>query len=86
MKKIKKPSLTADQRSARLSWALEHRNWTMDDWKWVIWSDETKINRFNSDGIKYAWVKDSRSLCPEMINETVKFGGGNIMIWGCMSW
>ena len=21
-----------------------------------------------------------------MIDETVKFGGGNIMIWGCMSW
>ena len=64
MKNINKPSLTADQRTARLSWALEHRNWTMDDWKRVIWSDETKINRFNSDGINYALGKRSKELVP----------------------
>jgi hypothetical protein len=38
----------------RLQWAKSHQHWTVDDWKWVIFSDETKINRFGSDGKAYA--------------------------------
>ncbi|KAI1008097.1 hypothetical protein K3495_g144 [Podosphaera aphanis] len=73
-------------RRARLKWALDHKNWTIDDWKRVIWSDETKINRINSDGIRYAWGKDHNSLSPATVEETLKFGGVNLMIWGCMYW
>jgi transposase len=49
-KKIKKPLLTKAHRRARLKFALEHRNWTMQDWHRIVWYDETKINRFGSDG------------------------------------
>jgi len=51
-KKIKKPLLKSAHRLNRLKWALEHRDWTIDDWKSVIWSDETKICRFGSDGME----------------------------------
>ena len=30
-------------------------NWTVEDWKRVLWSDETKINRVGSDGRTYTW-------------------------------
>ncbi|KAI1001115.1 hypothetical protein K3495_g7086 [Podosphaera aphanis] len=40
----------------------------------------------HSDGIKYSWVKGPKNLQPETIEETLKFGGRNLMIWGCMSW
>ena len=86
VKKAKKPRLSSAHRKARLRWAREHENWTIEDWKRVIWSDETKINRINSDGIKYAWSKDSKSSPAVVAEETLKFGGGSIMIWGCMSW
>ena len=58
----------------------------MDDWKRVIWSDETKINRYGSDGQQYVWERKGESLGERGIQETVKFGGGNIMVWGCMGW
>jgi len=29
----------------RLKFAQYHQNWTVEDWKRVLWSDETKINR-----------------------------------------
>ena len=29
----------------------------MEDWKRVIWSDETKINRIASDGRQWVWKK-----------------------------
>ena len=32
---VKKPLLTKQHRAARLEWAREHRNWTVDDWKKV---------------------------------------------------
>jgi hypothetical protein len=32
---------------------LKYKEWTMKDSKKDIWSDETKINRFGSDGRKW---------------------------------
>ena len=86
VKKKKKPRLTPAHGKARLNWALAHSEWTMDDWKKVIWSDETKINRINSDGIKYAWLADPKNLQSQVVDETLKFGGGSVMVCGGMSW
>ncbi|KAI1005874.1 hypothetical protein K3495_g2346 [Podosphaera aphanis] len=85
-KKKKKPLLSKSHRRARLKWAFDHKDWTIDDWKRVIWSDETKINRITSGGIRYAWGKDHNSLSPATVGETIKFERGSLMIWGCMSW
>ena len=34
----------------------------VDDWKRVTWSDETKINRFQSDGKEYYWHRPYERL------------------------
>jgi hypothetical protein len=39
----KKPFLNETQRNRRLRFALEHRNWTAEDWKKVVWTDECYI-------------------------------------------
>ena len=85
-KKQKKPKLTPGHRKARLAFAQKYLEWTVDDWKRVVWSDETKINRFGSDGQQYVWGRKGESVGERGIKETVKFGGGNIMVWGCMGW
>lgn len=46
----KKPLLAKRHVLARLSFAHKYKNWTVDDWRRVIFSDETKINLINSDG------------------------------------
>ena len=51
-----KPFLNARRRQQRLTFALKHKEWTVEDWKRVIWSDETKINRFESDGRQWVWM------------------------------
>lgn len=86
MVKPKKPKLTLAHRKRRMEFALKHQNWTLDDWKRVLWSDESKINRFGSDGRKYVWKKCGEGLSDRTTQPTVKFGGGNIMVWGCMGW
>ena len=88
-----KPRLTKLQKKARLDFALEHENWTEADWRQVIWSDESKINRISSDGMRYLWVESNKepkvkagNVDPNLIMPTVKHGGGSIMVWGCMTW
>ena len=84
--KKKKPFLDVRHRRRRLAFALKYREWTVEDWKRVIWSDETKINRFGSDGKEYVWKEVGKGLSNREIQGTVKYGGGNIMVWGCMGW
>ena len=69
-----------------MEFAERHLAWTLDDWKRVIWSDETKINRFSSDGKRYVWKEAGEGLSDWLVEGTVKFGGGNVMVWGCMCW
>ena len=51
--KQKHPLLKKEHRIQRLKFALYHQNWTVEDWKRILWSDETKINRIGSDGKVY---------------------------------
>jgi transposase len=84
--KKKRPLLTNRHRRERLDWALAHKDWTVEDWKRVIWSHETKINMFGSDGRKWSWKKAGDGLSDRLVEGTLKFGGGSVMIWGCMTW
>ena len=83
--KKEKPLLSKKNIKARLSFAKEHKDWTVADWRTVIFSDETKINRFNSDGRVWCWSRDDESIKPENVKQTVKHGGGNVKLWGCMT-
>lgn len=40
----RKPLLNEKHRRQRLAWAKKYRDWTVDDWTKVIWSDESNIN------------------------------------------
>ena len=51
----KKPRLSSEHIYQHLDFALRRQHWTVEDWKHVTWSDETKINRLSSDGRKWAW-------------------------------
>lgn len=84
MPKQKKPKLSARHIKARLDFAQKHSSWTIDDWKRVIWSDETRVNRLGSDGRLWCWKKPGERLKRQHVKETLKFGGGCLMVWGCM--
>jgi transposase len=84
--KRKRPFLCKRHRKARLDWAIAHQDWTVEDWKVVVYSDETKINRFGSDGRTVTWKMVGENLTDRLVEGTVKHGGGSVMVWGCMMW
>ncbi|KAJ1300033.1 hypothetical protein OPQ81_011153 [Rhizoctonia solani] len=86
VKKVKKPKLTRAHIKACLEFAKVHKDWTVEDWKCVLWSDETKINCLWSDGVHWAWAWPGEKLSDQLIVPTANFGGGSLMFWGCMGW
>jgi hypothetical protein len=85
----KKPLLTAEHKRRRLRWAKAHSTWTVDEWRNAIWSDETALTLVGSGGREYTWIKDGDDraiLDDERVTPTKKFGGGKLMLWGCMTW
>lgn len=85
MYKKKKPLIKKLNRRKRLQWARNHMSWTSEDWKKVIYSDETKINRWGSDGAQITWKHRDDPLQVHNIQTRLKGAGGSIMIWGCMT-
>ncbi|GBM24270.1 hypothetical protein AVEN_22596-1 [Araneus ventricosus] len=43
------PLLTARHKALLLSWARQHYHWTVDDWKNVAWSDESRFQLYRAD-------------------------------------
>ena len=85
--KKKCPLLKKQHRINCLKFAKYHENWTVEDWKRVLWTDETKINRIGSDGRTYCWKQRREGLSDRITTPTVKHrGGNNLMVWGCMGW
>jgi hypothetical protein len=81
----RKPFISAKNRQRRLQWARDHANWTVQDWKKVVWSDESKFSRTGSDGRLYIRRRIGEEFDPRCTTATVKHGGGSVMVWAAFS-
>ena len=83
--KIPSLPLTEKRKKIRYEWAKKYESWTVEDWRQVVFSDETKINRFGSDGKQWMWIKEGKPLRPHNLNFKYKGDGGHLMIWSCIT-
>ncbi len=72
-------------KKARKQFAEDKQTKDMDLRNHVLWSDETKINLFGSDGVKRVWRQQGEEYKDKCVLPTVKHGGGSVMVWGGMS-
>ena len=80
-----KPELSQRHFKQRLDFAVKFRKWTIDDWKKVIWSDETKVCRYVSNGRVWGWKRKGYPMNSNQVKRTMNFGGENLMMLGCMT-
>ncbi len=80
------PLLSAKNRKRRLQFTQAHQNWTIEDWKNVAWSDESRFLLQHSDGRVRIWRKGHQSMDPSCLVSMVRTAGGGVMVWGTFSW
>ena len=80
----KKPFLHSRHKLSRLRYAKEHLDKPISFWNKILWTDETKIELFGHKR-RYAWRQKNTEFEEKHLLPTVKFGGGSIMLWGCVA-
>lgn len=82
----KKPYLTKQHRAQRLKYANDCLKFTPDDWKRVIFSDESSVWLTGSAGRIYVWREPGEEFKEGYTVPTFKSGRETLMIWGCITW
>ncbi len=78
---LKRSKLTSEAALIRLKWAKKHKDWTVNQWRKVIWSNEAFVTR--ESGKTREWMfetfkqKWNRDKVMKILNEKIFF----IMIW-----
>jgi transposase len=79
----RKPFISDVNIAKRLEWCREHQDWTLDQWRKVLWSDESPFAvRF--DGKVRVWRMANERYDPKCITGTVKHCK-TVMVWGCFA-
>lgn len=73
--------LSRENRVARMRFAMENRNWSVNDWKIVVFSDETRESLNSPDGHERVWRKPGERFAQCNISPRIPFGDGSVMFW-----
>ena len=59
-------------------------NKPIEFWHDVLFTDESKYNIYGSDGRTRVWRRPNTAYDPKNTIKSVKHGGGNVLVWGCI--
>ena len=78
-----KPMLSRKNIADRLAFAKKYQNWTSEDWRKVLFSDECAVRQFQNYKSTVRRPAGER-FNPRYVSPTTKHSP-SIMIWGCIS-
>ena len=81
----KKPMVSRQNRSLRVQFAQKYSHWTAKEWQRVVFTDESKFNRIQSDGRTFVRRRKNETYAPNCVQHRFQCGGGSVMVWGCVS-
>ena len=82
----KKPLVSSkNNNNKRLEFANRYVIWTYENWVKVFFSNESKFNLFGNDGKNIVKRRIGERLSVKCTKKTVKFAGGNVMVFGMFS-
>lgn len=79
----KKPLLTRKHIKARLQWCRQYQCFSIDQWKNVIFSDESRVQLLPRNQTRVRRLPNCR-YSPSYTQGTLKYGGLTIMVWGAI--
>ena len=84
-KKIKRPVLTELRASKKLKWAQQHKDWTVEQWQNVLWSDECSVERGSGRRAEYVFRTSIDKWLPFAIQPTFRSGRVSVMVWAAFN-
>ena len=81
-----KPLLIKTNVAKRLQWCMNHRDWSLEQWKSVIFSDKSSFTLFPTTGRVYFWRQPKEAFDPDCLHPTLKHGRDSVMTWGTICW
>lgn len=80
-----RPHLTDRHARLRLEWCQRFRGWTSEDWKRVIFSDESTVQRGKGGRREYCLRTHEQKWDKNCLQTSTKSGGITCMVWGAFS-
>jgi hypothetical protein len=78
---IAEPLITENNAKRHKKRCDDYKTWSSDDWKYVIWSDESSFTLFPTLG-----CTPKEAYNPECLIPVVKHGRRSVMVWAAISW
>jgi len=83
-KPVSKPVVTAVMKKKRLAFCKKYRGWTKEQWRQVLFSDESTFQQFNDTHQYVRRPPGSSPVNPQYTKKSIKHSA-SIMVWGCFS-
>ena len=80
---VKKPYISERNRQKRLLWCQDKINWTAEQWRKVLWTDESPFCLRYSGRLRF-WRLHNERNSPQCLQGTVKHNK-KIMVWGAFA-
>jgi hypothetical protein len=79
---VEKPNVNNFQKEKQIKFAQEHLNWTIADWKQVIWLDESLFKIGKNSQVVRVWRTKEQKYDIDCLEPTFKSGRTSTMVWG----
>ncbi|GBM29736.1 Transposable element Tcb2 transposase [Araneus ventricosus] len=73
--------LPSTNRRVRLAWCREHRDWSMDQWVTVLFTDESRFSLNTDSRLILIWREPGTRYLPSNVREIDHYGGLGLMVW-----
>jgi hypothetical protein len=85
VKETVKPGFIEAMKEARLVFCKAYKHWTLEDWKKIIWTDETSVILGHCCGKYRVWRQRYERHMKTVICSQFK-RASEFMFWGAFSW
>ncbi|GFX34025.1 transposable element Tc1 transposase [Trichonephila clavipes] len=73
--------LTSTNRRVPLAWCRQHRDWIMNQWAAVLFTDESCFSLNTNSHHTFMWREPGTHYLPSNVHEINNYGGGGLLVW-----